>query len=57
MRKFRIGKRVKPAGYMQFWDRHPPVLVVIRFPQPKMPLKLITKVNPLGEYVEFVYSD
>lgn len=56
MKPFRLGKSVDPGGYMQFWgEKKPPTVIVTKFPQPKMPLTLITKVHPRGDFVEFVH--
>jgi hypothetical protein len=56
MKPFKLNKNANPGGYMQFWTgQKPPVLIVTKFPKPHVPLKLITKVEPQGNPIEFVY--
>jgi hypothetical protein len=58
MKPFKVKKDVAPGGYTQFWtESKPPVVIVTKFPQPHIPTTLVSKVNPPGKYVQFVYND
>lgn len=54
MKPYRLRKGVAPAGYLQFWKDHPPVLIVHQLPRPRVPRRLITDVHPPGPRIEFV---
>lgn len=57
MKPLKINRSPRSSGYLQFWkDQKPPTLVVTRFPKPDLPLRLLTRVSPRGDYVEFFYD-
>lgn len=47
----KIKKKIASSGYLQFWKEHPPVAIIAKLKQPKIPLILfqenIHPANPV----------